>query len=195
MLRRSFERLMTKLRGALDPRCVRNKRIFIHLVCYVLAGSSVILKALTHGRSLIRNDYVWYVVMITFAGGTSNLLLHVSLRGELIELIRLNYQYWVKHSLQLFSGDIPFYHIQDEETLQLEILHGTHPVMSAEHKSTAIRRGFSASLNSIMKDCWDHEPVKRPNMETILNKMTWLHNREKLTRSGTLTLTWLYYDP
>lgn len=48
-----------------------------------------------------------------------------------------------------------------------EILHGTRPIMSKEHKSRATVRGWSTDVQKVMRACWDGDPKKRPAAQTI----------------------------
>lgn len=71
------------------------------------------------------------------------------------------------HAQQLLTSKIPFFHIQDKETLEPEILHGTRPTVSNDLKYRASQRGGSAEVHTMMKSCWNADPKKRLALDAI----------------------------
>jgi hypothetical protein len=74
----------------------------------------------------------------------------------------------------MFSGKIPF---EDVELPQLGrfLQKGKRPSLPTDDLSR--RRGLSAEMEDLIRDCWTPNPTKRPSADTIVERLQLLPNR------------------
>jgi hypothetical protein len=74
----------------------------------------------------------------------------------------------------MFSGKIPFEGVELYE-LQPLLQTGERPSLPADDLSR--RRGLSAEMEDLIRDCWTQDPSKRPSADTVVERLKLLPNR------------------
>ena len=85
---------------------------------------------------------------------------------------------------KVFTGQVPYSHIPDASLVEPEVLHGTRPIMSEEHKARAIRRGWSPDVQKVMKACWNGDPKKRLSARKVSEHLTSIMDSRAVSPSG-----------
>jgi serine/threonine protein kinase len=67
---------------------------------------------------------------------------------------------------ELSSGQPPFINYKHDYDLAMDIINGMRP---------KIVPGISLEYKNLMKECWDTDPSKRPDIQTLLEKMSEIH--------------------
>jgi hypothetical protein len=81
----------------------------------------------------------------------------------------------------MFSGKIPFEGVELYE-LQPLLQTGERPSLPADDLSR--RRGLSAEMEDLIRDCWTQDPTKRPSADTVVERLKNLPNRPVDQRPG-----------
>ena len=63
---------------------------------------------------------------------------------------------------EISSGQMPFKNYEHNYDLAMKIVNGMRP---------KIRSGIPSEYKKLMKQCWDADPLKRPNTRTLCNKI------------------------
>ena len=74
----------------------------------------------------------------------------------------------------MFSGKIPFEGVEFDELEHL-LQTGKRPSLPVDDLSW--RRGLSAEMEHLIKDCWTQDPTKRPSADTVVERLKFLPNR------------------
>jgi serine/threonine protein kinase len=96
---------------------------------------------------------------------------------------------------EMFSGKVPF---EDVEIYDLKLLlhRGDRPSLPADQLSR--RRGLSAKMEDIIRDCWAQDPAKRPSAHEVVERLQLLRNHQDdlrpLNKIGTSFFTQLLRD-
>lgn len=67
--------------------------------------------------------------------------------------------------LQIFSGNIPFHTINNNNTVLLRVMQGIRP----ERPSGA--PGLTDSMWALMQDCWAQKPNDRPTIDVVSSRL------------------------
>ncbi|KAG6913168.1 hypothetical protein DXG01_009088 [Tephrocybe rancida] len=72
----------------------------------------------------------------------------------------------------IFTGHLPFYEIPHAITVMTQIVRGHTPTRPDQDDAAWRERGLNERIWRLMKDCWDFEPSKRPDMTQILSNLS-----------------------
>lgn len=70
---------------------------------------------------------------------------------------------------QLFTGEVPFYYISQDDSVAVKVMRGGLPERP-EDKETAAR-GFNDEMWALMEECWAMDPKARPTASGILSRL------------------------
>jgi hypothetical protein len=68
----------------------------------------------------------------------------------------------------MFSGKVPFEDV-DIDDLKLLLQSGERPSLHANDLS--LRRGFSPTMEDLIRDCWTQDPPNRPSADEIVERL------------------------
>ena len=74
----------------------------------------------------------------------------------------------LSHSVQLFSGKVPFEDVQHYD-LRLLLERGERPSLPTDDLSQ--RRGLSPEMEDIIRDCWAQEQGERPSADKVVERL------------------------
>ena len=69
--------------------------------------------------------------------------------------------------LQIFTGKIPFHHLDDETVIIGQVIGGARPGKN-EH---IIRSDFSPSVWELVEACWQQEASRRPEISFVMDRL------------------------
>ncbi|KAG6905133.1 hypothetical protein DXG01_004644 [Tephrocybe rancida] len=79
---------------------------------------------------------------------------------------------WAGVCYEIFTGHLPFYEIPHGITVMTQIVQGHTPTRPDEDDAAWRERGLNERIWKLMKDCWDFEPSKRPDMTQIVSNLS-----------------------
>jgi hypothetical protein len=74
----------------------------------------------------------------------------------------------------MFSGKIPFEGVELHQ-LGPVLQKGKRPSLPADNLSR--RRGLTAKMEDLIRDCWTQDPMKRPSADKVVERLKLLPNR------------------
>ncbi|KAG6839578.1 hypothetical protein C0991_001359, partial [Blastosporella zonata] len=69
---------------------------------------------------------------------------------------------------EIFTGNIPFYHVTREVAVPLQVKSGNRPIRPLASSPSWNAWGLSEPLWGLMEDCWRAEPSERPSLEKVI---------------------------
>ncbi|KAG6832085.1 hypothetical protein H0H87_002913 [Tephrocybe sp. NHM501043] len=77
---------------------------------------------------------------------------------------------WSCVCYEVFTGNIPFVHIARDASVMLQVTKGARPIRKIGEGS---ENGLTDDIWSLMQDCWATEPVDRPTIEMVINRLAY----------------------
>lgn len=71
--------------------------------------------------------------------------------------------------MQIFSGNIPFHEIANDQRVMLEVMRGNRP--SRPPAELCLSRGLDNAIWSLVEACWHQQPAQRPTARATLESI------------------------
>ncbi|KAG6830403.1 hypothetical protein H0H92_000899 [Tricholoma furcatifolium] len=78
---------------------------------------------------------------------------------------------WSCVCFEIFTGDLPFAHLQRESTIELHIMTGARPARPSLEDPAWRAWGLTALIWSLMEDCWQSNPKLRPKGPQVIGRL------------------------
>jgi len=76
---------------------------------------------------------------------------------------------------EMFSGKVPFEDVPIYGLIPL-LQRGERPSLPADNLSR--RRGLSAEMEDVIRDCWNQDPANRPSIDEVVERLQLLRNHQ-----------------